>query len=206
MPYQLKHRHANQKHQLMSTLYAIAFIYRLKNQHNQEMLKSQNLQSNIQVQEFIMLKEQFQSEHQDLTFSSLPNQSPFKMLISHLKHKPLPISRSSHQPSIADWQKQVLSPLESSDISECQNLSQMISKRRMPANMTSPLQTHSFQMKPWMKKKAEWWSYYCLGPRSHLSKEIRSYSWIWPTCPLEVREAFLHEFTANLPNVVRIFR
>ena len=77
----------------------------------------------------------------------------------------------------------------------------------MPANMTSPLQTHSFQMKPWMKKKkAEWWSYYCLGPRSHLSKEIKSYSWIWPTWPLEVREAFLYEFTANLPNVVRIFK
>ena len=133
------------------------------------------------TQELTKAKEQFQSEHQDLTFSSLLDQSPFERLISHLKHKPLPISQSSHQPSIADWQKRVLSPLKSSDSSECQNLPQMISKIRMPANMTSPLQTHSFQMKPWMKKKAEWWSYYCLGPRSHLSKEIKSYSWIWPT-------------------------
>ena len=82
----------------------------------------------------------------------------------------------------------------------------MILKITMPANMTSPLQTHSFKMKPWMKKKAEWWSYYCLGPHSHLSKEIRSYSWIWPTCSLEVREEFLYELIANLPNVVCIFR
>ena len=84
----------------------------------------------------------------------------------------------------------------------------MILKITMLANMTSPLQTHSFQIKPWMmkKKKAKWWSYYCLGPRSHLSKEIKSYSWIWPTCPLEVREAFLYELIASLPNVVHIFR
>ena len=72
--------------------------------------------------------------------------------------------------------------------------------------MTSPLHNHSFQMKPWMKKKVEWGSYYYLGPHSHLSEEIRSYSWIWSTYPLEVRKAFLYEFTANLPNVVRIFR
>ena len=84
----------------------------------------------------------------------------------------------------------------------------MILKITMLANMTSPLQTHSFQIKPWMmkKKKAKWWSYYCLGPHSHLSKEIKSYSWIWPTCPLEVREAFLYELIASLPNVVHIFR
>ncbi|KAK7818024.1 peroxidase 52, partial [Quercus suber] len=28
---------------------------------------------------------------------------------------------------------------------------------------TSPLQTHSIPMMPWMKKKAEWWSHYYLG-------------------------------------------
>ena len=85
----------------------------------------------------------------------------------------------------------------------------MILKITMLANMTSPLQTHSFQIKPWMKKKkkkAKWWSYYYLGPHSHHSKEIKSYSWIWPTCPLEVREAFLYELIASLPNVLHIFR
>ena len=38
-----------------------------------------------------------------------------------------------------------------------------------------------------------------LAPHSHLSKEIRSYSWVWLPCPLEVREVFLYEFIANLP-------
>ena len=39
-----------------------------------------------------------------------------------------------------------------------------------------------------------------LAPHSQLSKEIKSYSWVWLPCPLEVREVFLYEFIANLPS------
>ena len=40
----------------------------------------------------------------------------------------------------------------------------------------------------------------------HLSEEIRRYSSVRLPGPLEVGEAFLHEFIVNLPNVVFTFR
>ena len=64
-------------------------------------------------------------------------------LICHLKHRPLPVLWSSHQLATADQQKGVFSPFL---MTGCEFM-----------------QTHSFPMITWVKKKAEWWSYYCLG-------------------------------------------
>ena len=44
-----------------------------------------------------------------------------------------------------------------------------------------------------------------LAPHSHLSEEIRSYSWVWPPCSLEVRGAFQYELSQS-SQFVCIFR
>ena len=50
------------------------------------------------------------------------------------------------------------------------------------------------------------WHPHCKLTHFRFNEKTRSYSWVWLPCPLKVREAFLYEFIANLPNVTCIFR